>query len=412
MKIGLISLISPIHNGERIEKSLEDYRKKLVENFQVQEIQPEELLEGRVDPEDFDLTPVFVKSGGTENLFVRIYEQLTGPVFLLSTPLHNSLAASMEILTWVKARGGGGKIIYGNLEEIVREIGDLVKINKTAKKLKNLRLGVIGEPSDWLIASGVKGDKIKETLGIELVDVDLEKVRKLFFRVSAKKAQEIATSFLKGAQGMKECAEADLEKAARVYLALKEIVTEEGLSALTIRCFDLLQDPASTGCLALSLLNNEGIVAGCEGDVPATVSMYLAHHLTGELPFMANPNEIDPYEQTIKFAHCTLPTGMVESFIIRSHFESGMGVGIQGIIPEGPVTVFKLGGAALDKYALFSGEIVKNLDNPHACRTQILVRLRGAIDYFLSNPLGNHHIIIPDNHTELFKGFFELGFCQ
>ena len=53
----------------------------------------------------------------------------------------------------------------------------------------------------------------------------------------------------------------------RLYRAIKRIVEEEKLSALTLSCFKLIEQTGTTGCLALSLLNDDGIIAGCEGDL-------------------------------------------------------------------------------------------------------------------------------------------------
>ena len=40
-------------------------------------------------------------------------------------------------------------------------------------------------------------------------------------------------------------------------------------------------------------LNDIGITAGCEGDLPATVTMAFLKHLTGKAPFMSNVIHVD-----------------------------------------------------------------------------------------------------------------------
>ncbi|MDE7123078.1 MAG: hypothetical protein K2N93_01880 [Alistipes sp.] len=34
------------------------------------------------------------------------------------------------------------------------------------------------------------------------------------------------------------------------------------------------------------------------------------------------------------------------------------------------------------------------------CRTQVLLRAPGVADYFLRNPIGNHHVVLPGRHRE------------
>ncbi len=164
----------------------------------------------------------------------------------------------------------------------------------------------------------------------------------------------------------------------------------------------------TTGCLALALLNNEGLVSGCEGDIPAAFTMFLAHQLTGVMPFMANPAAIDKNKDEILFAHCTVATDISQDYIIRSHFETGIGVGIQGILEEGPVTVFKIGGAGLEQYFVAEGEIIENMDSPNACRTQLKISLPQSSDYFLNDAIGNHHLIIPGYHADKINEFLGM----
>ena len=73
----------------------------------------------------------------------------------------------------------------------------------------------------------------------------------------------------------------EMEGAKTIYLALKELVSRHRLQGFTLRCFDLLTTVHNTGCLALARLNAEGIVSGCEGDVPTLLTMAIVKVLTG-----------------------------------------------------------------------------------------------------------------------------------
>ena len=163
----------------------------------------------------------------------------------------------------------------------------------------------------------------------------------------------------------------------------------------------------NTGCLALAKLNAEGIIAGCEGDVPAMLSMKIAHVLTGFTGFQANPASINPSTGEMLFAHCTIPLNMVERYEFDTHFESGIGVGIRGYMKEGPVTIFKVAGDLSRKF-IEEGELIRNQAQPDLCRTQqvILLSDKQKTAYFLNDPIGNHHIIIPGHHRQLLEEIF------
>ena len=52
---------------------------------------------------------IYVRTGGTENAFKEVFPQLKGPVTLLTSGASNSLAASMEILSFLRQQGREGR---------------------------------------------------------------------------------------------------------------------------------------------------------------------------------------------------------------------------------------------------------------------------------------------------------------
>jgi len=406
MKIGMYSLFSPIHDEDSISQTLEQFVNDLSREINIEEIDKEVLNSEK--KEEYDLITIFVKTGGTENLFKDIFDKLEGPTVLIATSLHNSLAASMEILSWIQTQGREGRILHGKPVEIANKLKNIVTVNKTIDKISNSKLGVIGEPSDWLIDSHINKNIVKDKWGLDVVDIPMQEVIKEYNNIKEEQAEKLTNEFSRKAVSIKEPTKNDLIKAAKVYYALKNIVNKYELNALTIRCFDLVTELKTTGCLALSLLNNEGIVAGCEGDVPAAVSMMIINYLTDNIPFMANPVSLNTNKNKVKFAHCTIATNSVDDYIIRSHFETGIGVGIQGELSKGDITLFKLGGSALDHVVYKNAKLINNLNSEFACRTQILVDFKNDdINYFLTNPIGNHHIIVEGAYQDLIKEFLD-----
>ena len=342
-------------------------------------IQAIEALVGSI-PEDI----IYVRTGGTEGLFKEQFFadgrlSIPEPVRLLTSGKSNSLAASMEILSFLRRNGLRGEILHGSPEYIAERIkhsgqedlGDsLISRVHPGRILEGERLGVVGKPSDWLISSDVDFAKAKEVLGLELVDIPMEE----FLAIEK---EQPATA---------------INGSMRIYAALRSLIVKHGLDGLTLRCFDLLTAVHNTGCMGLALLNSEGFTATCEGDVPAMISMALARKVCGCPGFQANLSQINGDD--LLFAHCTVPLSMTRSWVYDTHFESGIGVAVHGEIPEGPVTIFKL-SPDLDRAFIFEGEIVANDYQQNLCRTQIHVNAPGAAPYFLTSSIGNHHIIIP-----------------
>ena len=363
----------------------------------------------------YPLSLIFVRTGGTEGIFRRLLPTL--PIgrgekfYLLSSGKSNSLAASMEILSYLQQNDLQGEILHGDPGYISRRINMLAQVESARRKLRACRLGVVGEPSDWLISSHADKDKVREYLGIELIDIPM---RELLDAIAATPLDPISASSMQisspDANVPKELAiRQALPGAHQIYLALKTIVDRYQLQGFTLRCFDLLTAVRNTGCMALARFNSEGIVAGCEGDVPAMLSMMIAQVLTGMSGFQANPARINPETGELLFAHCTIPFNMVEHYELDTHFESGIGVGIRGYMKEGPVTIFKVSGD-LSRCFIEEGELVRNQAQPDLCRTQQIIRLSdpSKAHYFLTKPIGNHHIIMRGHH----KGLLHEMMCQ
>ncbi|MBA3063567.1 MAG: hypothetical protein FP833_11575 [Atribacteria sp.] len=343
---------------------------------------------------------IFIKSGGAEEKFKQIFQQINRSYLLLSSGLHNSLAASLEIASFLKQKGKKVEIIHGDSDYIATRIKELRKIFQVKNRLVSSKLGVIGKPSDWLIASEVDYKKVKDTLGISLIDVEMDELVK-----EIDQDHNFAHPKLKDIRE-KGFNKKSIDGALKIYSGFKAIVNKYKLDGITVRCFDLLEIYKNTGCLGISLLNDEGIVAGCEGDVPALISMTILHLLTDEPIFMANPSSIDLNKNEIILAHCTLPLNMPDEFYLKTHSESGLGVGIKGVIGEGEATIFKLSGDGKN-YFVSGGKIIENLNKESLCRTQIRMKIDEDIKYFLQNSLGNHHLICKGDYSEIVREFFK-----
>ena len=259
------------------------------------------------------------------------------------------------------------------------------------RPLKGKRFGVIGRPSDWLISSGVDYAAARQILGAELIDIPIEE---LVDEVRNLGQASPVTSLkpLNVPRYGRPISEKDWNGAQDFYQALQRLVRRYRLDGLTLRCFDLLTALHNTGCLALAILNSEGITATCEGDIPAMLSMAVARELTGSASFQVNLSRIEG--DRLLFAHCTVPLSIVRNYCYDTHFESGIGVAIHGELPEGPVTLFKI-APDLGHFFRQPAKLVANPYGDNLCRTQVLVEAPGAAEYFLKKPLGNHHILVP-----------------
>ena len=384
MKINIFPIVSNLHELNLINeetKNLLNYIKNEL-NADINICKIDELYNS-------DLALILIQSGGSEQIFLNNLTKLKEPYYLLTYGSNNSLAASLEILSYIKDRNLKGEVIHGSNSYVTRRIKEL------SFKLKPKTLGVIGRPSDWLIASDINYEDALSLYNITLKDISINEVINEYNKIEFK-------DILPDVKNDK----LNLNDAKKLTLVLQKIKDKYNLSGLTIRCFDLLNPIHTTACLGLAYFNSLGIVSACEGDIPSLISMYLVNELFNKPSFMANPSRIDIINKKMIFAHCTLPLNMTKSYKLDTHYESNIGVAIKGEMKENVITIFKL-SRNLKDYFVTSGKIIKNLNETNLCRTQIEVEVDNNIEYFLNRPYGNHHIIFYGNYVKEINDFLK-----
>ena len=409
----------------------------------------------------------YILTGGTESLFIKLFGEncsRLGNITIISDAYHNSLAASQEICTWLYNNGvqhrhihiplhspdatlnrlptllcavspapqgcecnAGVAAIREGAEAATAEAAGIEAARTEAasteaataeaasdeatsadalvKALGGCTIGLIGEASPWLIASGIDKEALSERCGVSFREISIGTLadKYLGYRELWKnhtlsagaraELDEVICRFSCSLEGDRTTE--DLSDAAIMYLALASICKEEHLDAVTVKCFDLLSSCKTTACLALALLNDNGIIAGCEGDIPSICTMLAVYKALGRPSFMANPASIDSDNLSIDFAHCTIPTVMVKSCTLPSHFESGIGIGINGELPLGNYTLCKLSGKTLERSLICNGRLVKGEYLSNRCRTQVrfIFESKAEFDAFSKARVGNHIIL-------------------
>ena len=100
---------------------------------------------------------IYVRTGGAEGIFRSLLPEMLSRgisrYYLLTSGKSNSLAASLEILSYLGQQGLKGEVLHGSPEYLRSRINALERVAIARQKLQGARIGVIGEPSDWLISS-------------------------------------------------------------------------------------------------------------------------------------------------------------------------------------------------------------------------------------------------------------------
>lgn len=354
---------------------------------------------------------VLVATGGTESAILELARQRHAavphePVVLLTHPLHNSLPAALEALARLQADGAQGRIVPVD-PKAPDSVAEVVADVAAMHRLRSTRLGLVGAPSDWLVASIPDAVRMTERWGVELVPIDIDSTIANHRRADPASVAEVAVRF----SGRRR-ASSELDAAAAVHPALVQAIEGARVDAVTVRCFDFLESLRTSGCVALAALNDAGIVAGCEGDVASAVAMLMVRALFEQPSWMANPAHIDAENNRILLAHCTIAPSLVGGDLeLHTHFESGLGVGLRGHFAPGWVTLLRLGGPALERWWVAEARVEHSGDAPDLCRTQVTVQLHDAeARELLEAPLGNHLVLFHGRHRARVERWRTLAF--
>ncbi len=342
---------------------------------------------------------VVVATGGTEHVIVGGLASTRSPVVLAAHPYANSLPALLEAYP-LASRLGASSVYVDDLSPaaVAGTLRPAVAGLRAASRMKGSRLGLVGKPSPWLVYSRVSPDVVREKLGVEIVEESIEGLAERFEKAEA--PRELLKRVLEGAEEILRPLE-EVEKALRLYAALRGLVEERRLDAVTVECFEVIPRLGTTACLAFSLLNSEGIVAGCEADVPSTLAMMLLHWASGRPVFMANPARIRG--RSLLLAHCTAPLA-AGRYRLLSHFETGKGVGVSVSYQPGETVTLARLSPSLDRLRVGRGVVERSglLSGLH-CRTQVWLRLAWNPEVLLEDSLGNHYVMAPGDHVEALR---------
>jgi L-fucose isomerase-like protein len=341
-------------------------------------------------------------SGGSERRAIEIADP-ERPVLLLAKPGNNAYAAATEVMAWMNNHGRVAMLSDAVEAAESGLIGRWRRAAGALEVLKGSRAGLIGTVSEWLVASDVQADILRQRFGIELKCIPWQGMQD--YRIHEPDPSLMERFIDKKPDG--------LEDAARVLTLLRRIISDNELDAAGVECFSLVQQRKVTACLGLAQLNTEGTVSACEGDLASMAGMMAGRALTGKVPWMANTTRLT--DTSLILSHCTAPFDFVSDVELTSHYETGWSLAVNGNITAKEVTLFRFSDT-LDRAFIGVGRIISRPRLADACRTQVEIELSPESTRLLrEKPLGNHLLMMEGNHSELIRlacSFRRIGIVE
>jgi len=153
-----------------------------------------------------------------------------------------------------------------------------------------------------------------------------------------------------------------------------------------------------TPCISLTLLNQRGIPAACEGDLRALFSIYVLSALSGKPAWLSNVNVAKG--DVLILTHDGVPLAMTRRYSVVKRLLTGAPAAIRTRIPPGsPATLLRVSGDL--RRALLLKAVTVEPEEVEACNAQAGFKLLNATaaDVF-SAGLGNHLAYVLDDVYE------------
>lgn len=204
-----------------------------------------------------------------------------GPIQIHSLVSVNHYASIIR--TYLAERHVAFKWYFGHIEEpaVIRRFEVTIRALQGIKTMRSAKVGWIGGISPGFFNmefdEAALGARFGTTVARHTIEEVVERARRAD-GASAAGVLEHATSVAAAVTAPA----AGLDRNARIYLALKQIIEEEGYDALAVQCWPTFQSEYQVvPCMAYSLLGSEdGFAVSCEGDLPGAVSMLLMNSMS------------------------------------------------------------------------------------------------------------------------------------
>jgi L-fucose isomerase-like protein len=236
-------------------------------------------------------------------LVLDLLEECGVPVLLWALPgmETGALCGTQQLTAYLKQLGAHYRCVYGPADDPRARDQAVAFVRAAALKhrLRRARVGFGGYRVTGMTEVSANEIGMKKAIGPRIVPLDMPLLLARAAEIPDGQVRE-AWKDLVGRSGCCSVEDGDGLDSLKVHAAVRELVDEHRLDALTIGCYPHLMGRV---CLAASLLADEGIVLGCEGDVNGAVGQLILTTLSGQPTH--NADWLEPLDDgTVVFTHC------------------------------------------------------------------------------------------------------------
>ncbi|HAK45515.1 MAG TPA: fucose isomerase [Spirochaeta sp.] len=295
-------------------------------------------------------------------------------------------------------------------EDIDENWVDAIRISAV---LRSAKIGLLGYRAKGFFNLGVYDLNVYNKMGVLIDHFELGEIwnRSVPEDELKKRLKQLEETF-----EMDELSTEQINKVAELSVKLNSFMDDNNLSAAAIRCWpEFAADFGISPCAAMSLLQSEGRIIACEGDIEGAISM-LAHSAVGaETPYLFDFSQVDFEEDSALLWHCGVaPCNLWDGKCSRSlstYFAGGKGVTADFVLKDGDVSVVRFDSAGTD-YRIFlsTGTVIpmeKELRGTYM-KVRFEKSVKDVLQTVVDNGIAHHASVVYGDFIKPFEIFAKI----
>jgi len=373
IKIGVLTFSPGVSHDPYIESSLQELIKWLKNASNLEVTYNNEIIgtiqkalqeTKRLISQDVDCLLFFIPDWTFPNLIVEAAGVREAPVLLFSPldPSHAGLIGMLASSAALDQLGMKNTRIWGKIgdDETLEKIISHAKVVYTLNELNGRVLGLFGGSPMGIYTATADPSQVYSVFGVDVKHIDQLEIVRSAEKVSKDKIdkayewlkQKVKKIYFDGNKLTEEI----LRKQISSYLATKEIIKEEQLDFIAVKCHPELSGGFCSQCLTQAFMNDpydwDGdkkiVPTACESDIDGAITMEILHLLTGEPVTFFDLRHFSQVDNIFTFMNC----GAQSTWFASRSSNPSEDLELVSLCPQ----IFDAGGASL-QFQCSPGEI-------------------------------------------------------
>ena len=282
-------------------------------------------------------------------LVLEINKLLRIPILLWGLDELPSIGGRIRLNSLCGLNLNASNLYKTGFRNYVINFGDKINENwldalRIIKSINSSRIGLLGYHAKSFIDLAVDELWTFKELGCIIEHYEIKDL--LETQVQGKKI-EMREKQIKGIFNVSELSNEQLNKVATLIVKFEEFMKLNKLDALAIRCWpEFAEYFGIAPCAAMSILQSEGKIIACEGDIMAAITMLALKSIGVQASFLSDLSRISLENNTTMAWHCGVAPHVLwdkkSEILMDTYFANGKGVTAGFILKPGKISLIRL----------------------------------------------------------------------